>query len=275
MTAAGNLDPFCRSKDLMMHLSPTRPCLRIFLSLIVAAASAWPGSSLGNTPGFDAFDELLLQNVRNGFVDYDGIAGDERFIAFVDDLADSPQSALGGPDGGMAFYLNAYNALAIQGILDGGSPESPRSRRKFFRKKQYFLLGEPITLEELERERIMSMGDPRIHFAIVCASMSCPRLASRAYRPQQINTQLHEAARRFVNDPTRNRFDLDRRIAFVSKIFEWYADDFAQAGGSVQRYLARFVEDAEVQDALRAEEFEMRHVEYDWSLNGYLSGGKN
>jgi hypothetical protein len=243
--------------------------------LIVAAASAWPGSSFGNTPGFDAFDELLLQNVRNGFVDYDGIAGDERFTAFVDDLADSPQSTLDSSDGGMAFYLNAYNALAIQGILDGGSPESPRSRRKFFRKTKYVLLGEPITLEELEHERIMSMGDPRIHFAIVCASMSCPRLASRAYRPQQINTQLHEAARRFVNDPTRNRFDLDRRIAFVSKIFEWYADDFAKAGGSVQRYLARFVEDAEVQEALRAEEFELRHEEYDWSLNGYLSGGKN
>ncbi|MBT8440824.1 MAG: DUF547 domain-containing protein [Gammaproteobacteria bacterium] len=259
----------------MMHLSPTRPWLKIIIALIVAAASAWPGSSLGNIPGFDAFDELLLQNVRNGFVDYDSIAGDARFAAFVNELADSPASVLDGPDGGMAFYLNAYNALAIQGILDGGSPEKRRSRARFFKKTTYVLLGEPITLEELERERIMSMGDPRIHFAIVCASMSCPRLSSRAYRPEEINTQLHEAARRFVNDPTRNRFDLDRRIAFVSKIFEWYADDFANAGGSVQRYLARFVEDAEVQEALRAEEFELRHVEYDWSLNGYISGRRN
>ncbi|MFW2403164.1 MAG: DUF547 domain-containing protein [Gammaproteobacteria bacterium] len=243
--------------------------------LLLAMACGWSASSPASTPDFDAYEQVLLQNVRNGFVDYDGIAADPRFAVFVDQLAASPASVLDGPDGGMAFYLNAYNALAIQGILDGASPGSRWSRRTFFRKLKYTMIGEPITLEDLEHERIMKMGDPRIHFAIVCASMSCPRLASRAYRTGAINTQLHDAARDFINDPTRNRFDLERRIAFVSKIFDWYADDFEKAGGSVQRYLARFAEDAEVQEALRAEEFELRHVDYDWSLNGYFSGKTN
>jgi len=77
---------------------------------------------------------------------------------------------------------------------------------------------------------------------------------------------------RFINDPTRNRFDLSRRIAFLSMIFKWYAEDFERAGGTLQQYLARFVTDAEVQDALRLDQFELRYVEYDWHLNGLFSG---
>lgn len=235
------------------------------------AMLAWSAGSLGSTPDFEAFDELLLQNVRNGFVNYDGLADDDRFNSFVEQIGVASPSILEGPDGGLAYYINAYNALAIQGILNGGSPERTRGRRKFFKRQTYQVMGKSISLETLEHERIIPLGDPRIHFALVCASMSCPRLSHRAYTPESVNVQLHDAARRFINDPTRNRFDLERRIAFISMIFDWYADDFATAGGSVQRYLARFVEDAEVQDALRTEEFELRYVDYDWGLNGYYS----
>lgn len=241
----------------------------------VAALLAWSAGAKATMPDFGVFDELLLQNVRNGFVNYDGFLADERFAAVVQRIGDSPQEVAEGPDSGLAFYINSYNALAIRGILDGRTPSSWWGRRKFFKRQDSTVLGERVSLEQLERERIIPVGDPRIHFAIVCASMSCPRLASRAYRAEDINTQLHDAAVRFINDPVRNRFDVERRIAFVSMIFDWYEQDFATAGGSVQRYLARFVENAEVQEALRAEEFELRFVEYDWSLNGHFSLAKN
>lgn len=261
----------------MKHLSPQGACRRLWpcLILVIAASLGWHATAIGALPDFDAFETVLLQNVRNGFVDYDGIARDERFDRFIDQLAGSPPSVIDEPGDRMALYLNAYNALAIKGILDGGSPDSLRGRRKFFRKQKYELLGEETTLEALEHERIIPLGDARVHFAIVCASMSCPRLSSRAYQARKINVQLHDAARRFINDPTRNRFDLERRIAFISKIFDWYADDFVKSGGSAQRYLARFVEDAEVQEALRRDEFELRYIEYDWSLNGYFSEAKD
>jgi len=221
---------------------------------------------------FGAFDDILLQNVRNGFVDYDGIAADPRFEQFVAQIGAGSPDLTEGPDNGLAFYINTYNALSIQGILNGLSPETIWSRRKFFKRQKFLVLGDSISLEALEHERIIPLGDPRIHFAIVCASMSCPRLSSRAYLPDKINIQLHDAAQAFINDFTLNRFDLEHRVAYLSKIFDWYADDFAQAGGSLQRYLARFMVDAEVQEALRAEEFEIRYTEYDWSLNGYFSG---
>jgi len=239
--------------------------LRFALMLLL---TAWSLGARASVPDFDALDELLLQNVRNGFVDYDGFAADSRFPQLVQQFGAATPMVLDAADGGLSFYVNAYNVLAIQGILSGSSPDSWWGRRKFFRGRKFELLGESITLEALEHDRVAAFGDPRIHFALVCASLSCPRLSSRVYRAELINVQLHDAARRFINDPSRNRFDVERRIAFVSMIFDWYAADFAKAGGSVQRYIARFVDDAEVQEALRADEFELRYEDYDWNLNG-------
>lgn len=245
------------------------PVAFIMIVLLLATMQAL---AVNTAPDYAAFDELLLQNVRNGFVDYDGVATDTRLAEFIDQLAAADTTALAGPDGGLAFYINAYNALAIQGILSGQSPSSWWGRQKFFKRENYIILGEEVSLATIEHERIRPQGDARIHFAIVCASISCPRLSSRAYQPEQINLQLHDAARRFINDPTRNRFDLERRIAFVSSIFDWFSADFDNAAGSLQKYLARFVDNPETQDALRAEEFEIRYEEYDWSLNGRFSG---
>lgn len=240
-------------------------CTAAILFLSISEISSASATDL------DLYDEILVQNVRNGFVDYDRIAGNARFSKFIEQLAvagETPQT----DDEWLALYINAYNAFAIQGVLEGHSPRSWWGRRTFFKGEKYILNGEEISLEALEHERIIPMGDPRIHFAIVCASLSCPRLSSSAYRPEMINVQLHEAAKNFINDPTRNRFDLERRIAFLSRIFEWYVDDFEAAGGSTQRYLARFVEDAQVQDTLRRDEFELRYLDYDWNLNGLFSG---
>ena len=238
-------------------------------------AILWPCPGTATSlPDFDTFDEILVQNVRNGFVDYNRIADDERFASFISELGATEGAAPESDEERLALYINAYNAFAIQGIINGRSPETWWGRRAFFKRDKYVLNGEEISLESLEHERIIPMGDPRIHFAIVCASLSCPRLSSNAYRPKSINVQLHDAAKQFINDPTRNRFDLERRIAFLSKIFEWYVQDFEAAGGSTQRYLARFVADAQVQDALRNDEFELRYLDYDWSLNGLFSGGE-
>ena len=223
-------------------------------------------------PDYDALDEILARNVRNGFVDYDGIAAEPRLGEFIEQLGATRPVDLISTEAKLAFYINAYNVLAIQGILDGQSPSSWWGRRKFFQQQKFNILGKRISLETLEHDYIIALGERRIHFALVCASMSCPRLSSQAYRPESLNLQLHEAARQFINDSTRNRFDSDRHIAFLSKIFDWYADDFAAAGGSLQRYLARFVTDAFVEDALRQNEFEIHFVEYDWSLNGRYSG---
>jgi len=223
-------------------------------------------------PDYDMLDEILGRNVRNGFVDYDGIAAEPQLSEFIAQLDATRPTDLTSTEAELAFYINAYNILAIQGILEGQSPSSWWGRRKFFKQQEFNLLGMQISLDTLEHDYIHALGERRFHFAIVCASISCPRLSSRAYRPEILNVQLHEAARRFINDPARNRFDVERNIAFLSKIFDWYAEDFAAAGGSLQRYLARFVTDAVAEDMLRQNKFEIRFVDYDWKLNGRYSG---
>jgi hypothetical protein len=252
------------TRNYLLPICLLLPCIGFQLAIGTAQATTHPD--------YELFDDLLLQNVRRGFVDYDGLNMDPRFPTFIKQIGMMDSKVMKSTADQLAFYINTYNALALRGILDGLSPSSRFGRIKFFDRTKFLVLGEETSLSTLEHERIIPIGDPRIHFAIVCASLSCPRLSSRAYLSADINNQLHEAARRFINDPTRNRFDLERRIAFISMIFEWYEEDFVTAGGSVQQYIARFVSDAQVQDALRLDEFELRYETYDWSLNGHFSG---
>lgn len=224
-------------------------------------------------PDFALFDELLLHNVRNGFVDYDGFQADPRFRDIVRQIGETDSVDQSTPNEQLAFLINAYNVLVIQGILDGLSPATARARHRFLRRHKFLVAGEAMSLEELAQERIKPLGEPRMHFAMVCGALSCPRLWNRAYRAESLNEQLDDAARRFANDPTRNYFDPSRRVAMLSMIFHWYSGEFAMQGGSVQRYLAKFVNDPAVAELLRNDSFDLRYRDYDWSLNGYLRAG--
>lgn len=228
--------------------------------------------ALAALPNIDDLNAVLLRNVQNGFVDYDGIRADPAFGRFVTGLATTETGDLEAPGTRLALLINAYNAFAIQGILDGYSPSSALGRYTFFKRRQYALLGGKTTLEGLERGQILPLREPRIHFAIVCASLSCPRLANQAYAPASLESQLEAAARAFANDGTRNRYDVSRKLAFLSSIFDWYGADFSSAAGSVQKYLARYVSDPAVRELLARNGFEVRFVDYDWDLNGVYRG---
>ena len=126
-----------------------------------------------------------------------------------------------------------------------------------------------ITLYDLERQvLIRQFHEPLIHFAIVCASASCPRLQPWAYQPQELDRQLDQVARAFINDPTRNQFDRKRKVASLSKIFDWFAEDFVAAAGSTLAYVARYIRDPELARDLVESDYRIEFLEYDWSLNG-------
>lgn len=222
---------------------------------------------------WSAWDAILGRHVEDGLVDYDGIAGEPGFSATVEAVgAASLESE--SDEAVLAFYLNAYNLLAVAGILRGRSPSSFLGRARFFGIDRYRVAGERLTLHRLEHRRIRRLGEPRIHFAIVCASNSCPRLRGEAYRPERLEEQLDDAARRFVNDPSRNRFDLAAGVAWLAKIFDWFGEDFEAAAGSLDAYVAAYLDDPEAAAALRARRLEIRWLDYDWSLNGRFSGDR-
>jgi len=125
-----------------------------------------------------------------------------------------------------------------------------------------------ISLDDVEhailRERLR---DPRIHFAIVCASVSCPTLRGTAYRADSLQTQLEQAARAFVRDPTKNRYDAAKGTFFASAIFDWFRGDFEKAAGTVPAFLEQYADPA-ASLALHKQTVRIQYLPYDWSLNG-------
>ena len=245
--------------------------LLMIASMLLAALT---GSAFGQGSGggaettHQAFDEVLSNHVTDGRVDYPGVAADPKFAEYISFLVESDPSELASKQDQLAYWINAYNALAIKGIIDGKSPSSFFGRVGYFKNTKHDVGGDQINLYDLERDVIIPLGEPRIHFAIVCASFSCPKLRSEAYTAERLDEQLEANTRQFINDETRNRFDREKKVAHLSKIFDWFPEDFEQHSGTVLEYVANYVDDLELAKELRAGGYRIKHLKYDWSLNG-------
>lgn len=216
-----------------------------------------------------AWDRIVRMHVRDGQVDYPSIQADGTLNGYIRELDLVDPTTLLTRQHQLAFWINAYNAFAVQGILDHYSPMTLWGRYRYFIGRDYRVGGSAINLYDLERVMLIEQfHEPLIHFAIVCASASCPNLQSWAYQPEALARQLDHAARTFVNDPTRNRFDRGREVASLSMIFKWFESDFADVAGSVLAYIARYVDDPELAKELLRPGYRIEYLDYDWSLNG-------
>lgn len=214
------------------------------------------------------FDQVLQAYVRAGEVDYSAILVDPRFVQYLDHLDRVDPNRL-PKDDQLALWINAYNAYAIKGILDGYSPGTWVGRYRYFIGRSYRVGGAALNLYDLERDILIAQfHEPRMHFAIVCASASCPRLQPWAYDGAELNRQLERVAREFINDPSRNRFDRANRVAYLSKIFDWFTEDFEAQARSLQQYVARYVSDPVLAQELGTVPYRIEFLDYDWGLNG-------
>lgn len=212
---------------------------------------------------------ILHDHVVDGRVEYPSIQSDPRFPQYLAQLDRVDPNSLPTQDDQLAFWINTYNALAIKGIVDHYSPETLWGRYKYFLAREYPVGGRHLTLDSLEsRILIAQFREPRIHFVIVCASASCPKLQSRAYQAAELDSQLEAAAKAFIKDPTRNRFDRQQKVAALSKIFEWFEADFAAQAGSLLKYVARYLDDPDLAQELTNTPYRVEFLDYDWRLNG-------
>jgi len=247
----------------------------LLLCLLVAGCSSGPRSYRPADPlsperfSHAVWNDLVGAHVRDGAVDYPAIETAGRLDAYLRDLDRIDPTTLPARESQLAFWINAYNAFAVKGILDGYSPTSLWGRYRYFIGRDYRVGGTAINLYDLEREVLIGQfHEPRMHFAIVCASTSCPKLQPWAYETERLDRQLDYAARGFINDASRNRFDPRQKVAKLSMIFKWFEQDFVNAAGSVLAYVARYVDDPALAGELRQVGYAVEYLDYDWSLNG-------
>lgn len=248
-------------------------------TLIVAVAAA-PSHAQLRSFDHHGFDVLLHEHVVRGMVDYDAFAGSAPFARYLGQLSAFDPAGLSRDDR-LAFWINAYNAYTIQLVNSHRERRSIRNINKSFgfvraygpwRQKLAMVGGRAYSLDEIEQDIIRpQFGEPRIHFALVCAAMGCPPLRSEAYTGVRLAEQLEDQARRFILEtPTKNRVDVATRTVFVSPIFIEFRDYIKDFGGSTQsvgRFLARYHPPGAARDLLLSGNYTMEKTSYDWQLN--------
>ncbi|EKF75915.1 hypothetical protein A11A3_00435 [Alcanivorax hongdengensis A-11-3] len=215
-------------------------------------------------------------------VDYSGMrqeqAALDRYLASLSAVTPA-QFENFSHDEKLAFLINAYNAFTVALILrQPALPDSIRDIGSFFNgpwdQRFFSLLGKKRTLDEVEHTLIRanpSLMDPRVHFALNCASVGCPALRPEAYQGERLDQQLTDNLKRFLSDRQRNRYNSRENRLEVSKIFDWYDDDFEKASGSVERYLLQYADTLALPETARqsldSDSLDLHFLSYDWSLN--------
>lgn len=203
---------------------------------------------------------LLQKHVSEaGQVDYRGFKEDwSELKDYIKILGkQTPNSDWSKPET-LAYWINAYNALTIDLILRHYPVKSIKDIRNPWKQDLWTLGDKTYNLDEIEHQILRKMQEPRIHFAIVCASYSCPKLKNSAYTADHLNEQLDQAAKDFINDPKHN--ELSENTLEISKIFQWFRSDFEQNGNLID-FLNRY---AAIEISKKAR---IRYKTYNWDLN--------
>lgn len=215
-----------------------------------------------------AWDELLKKHVQSGLVSYKGFIQDKKNLQlYLDSLSKVQESeyAKFTKEQKLSFLINAYNAFTVQLILDH-YPLSSIRKIGFLPgaawKKDFFtLFGKKQNLDWIEHSKLrVDFDEPRIHFAIVCASIGCPVLTSEAYIPGKLNSQLQSSMENFLQDKTKNFYDPVKKVLYLSSIFNWFQKDFTKNGSLVD-----FVKPTMKQEI--PADVKIEYTDYNWNLN--------
>jgi len=264
-----------------------RLILSFFLSVMTFSVAA--SSVLDSAFDHSRWDGLLKKHVvsiNQGVatqVDYGGFARDrfqlKGYLSSLESVSQATFERWSKPEQ-LAFLINAYNAWTVELVLTGyPGIESIKDLGSWLQspwQKTFIpLLGKPRSLDDIEHGLIRAEGkyqEPRIHFAVNCASIGCPALSATAYNGANIETQLDEAAQYFLSDRSRNRLEESRLN--ISMIFKWYREDFERGWGGYQRleqFLSAYGDSLGLSAAdiqrLNSGAIEIEFLDYDWNLN--------
>lgn len=254
----------------MRKLTTISPVFLITLaSLLFFASKNIPENNNSMPIQHGQWTRLLQKHVSEGKVNYKGLIADKEILQNYLDLlsANHPNPNNWSRQQQMAYWINAYNAFTVKLIVDHYPLKSIKDIKKgipfvnsVWDLKFINIQGKTYDLNNIEHNILRSeFDDPRIHFAINCASVSCPELTNQAYEAESLDAQLNEAARKFFADPEKNKLQSDK--VEISRIFLWFGGDFKKASGDLITYIRQYTDIAIDPNA------EIRYLEYDWNLN--------
>lgn len=232
-----------------------------------------------SAPSYHLWNQLLQHYVdRQGRVDYQlwKAEASEPLFNWLEECSAVTIQTL-TEDEQLTFWLNLYNALVIAQILPRYPIASIRPKVlgvpnwlqlfRFFSRPVFSMQGQNYSLNAIEHGIIRSQfGEPRIHFALVCAAIGCPLLRNEAYYPDRVGQQLAEDADRFINNPAKVHYAAAQNILHCSQIFKWYGKDFLTVSDSIADYLRGYFRGAsELPEAVK-----VSYLPYDWGLNQQL-----
>ena len=223
-----------------------------------------------------AWTQLLQRYVDpSGSVNYQAWhaspSDQQQLDQYLQTLSVASRSIAASQESKLAFWINAYNAVTIKGMLREYPTTSIRNHTaklfgyNIWNDLQLYVGGKAISLNDIEHQVLRSMNEPRIHFAIVCASKSCPRLLNEAYVAQKLEQQLTVNAKHFFAQP--ENFQFDGNTITLSAIMDWFGEDFGPNNAAVIRRILAWVP-GNVARSIAPDRVNVRYAPYDWSLNG-------
>lgn len=263
---------------------------RLAFALLTVVLLVWTGfaAAAGFDPSYPVYDGVLKKYVtQQGRVDYSSLKADpvalEQFLASAADLPRT-QFDTWTASRRLAFLINLYNAATLKLIVDHYPVKSIKDIGGFFRGPwdQTFIkfFGSTVTLNHLEHDILRKQyQEPRIHMALVCAAKGCPPLRNEAYTAEKLDKQLEDQSFRYLAGAAGLRIDRSKNVVYVSSIFKWYGGDFREVYAPehgfdglnpTERAVANFCSrhlSAEDADFLEKGGYDIRYLDYDWSLN--------
>lgn len=265
-------------------------CLVASIALVLSATAATAADVLVGVETRDAdrvsldgidhaaWDALLREHVNDrGQVDYRGWKASAQATRQLDQylatLSTADLDAASSSDARLAFWINAYNAVTVKGILREFPTTSIRNHTaqlwgyNVWKNLKLRVDDQTPSLDEIEHKILRPLGEPRIHFAIVCASIGCPRLLNEAYVAERLDQQLDTNAHHFFAQRQNFQFDTAKKSIGLSSILKWFGEDFGADQGAVLKRVSPWLPSDDARTLAGQAGVRVRYLDYDWNLN--------
>lgn len=246
----------------------------------VALGRAWPSNQQVSIDQIDhhPYSMLLAKYTdATGMVNYSAWKASKEDMRTLDHylqtLSQANTSKPASREAKLAFWINAYNAVTIRGILREYPTSSIRDHTPLVMGYNIWddlklIVGENrYSLNQMEHNILRKMGEPRIHFAIVCASIGCPRLLAEAYTADRLEQQLLENTQYFFSDQSKFHADIKQKKIHISPILKWFGGDFGSNLAQRMKTISPYLPDPESRELAASGTASVSYLDYDWNLN--------